>query len=56
MLGSFLNWREPTDKAREIPEVAWTFVHLDFKCDHKPEHSVLVKLLAHFTGPLKNIT
>ncbi|KAL6195073.1 hypothetical protein ACLB2K_030694 [Fragaria x ananassa] len=28
----------------KLPEVERAFVHLDFECDHKPEHSVLVKL------------
>lgn len=28
----------------KLPEVERAFVHLDFECDHKPEHSVLTKL------------
>ncbi|KAF4365996.1 hypothetical protein CsatB_015640 [Cannabis sativa] len=28
----------------KLPEVERAFVHLDFECDHKPEHSVLHKL------------
>ncbi|XP_061367922.1 metal tolerance protein 4 [Gastrolobium bilobum] len=28
----------------KLPEVERAFVHLDFECDHKPEHSVLSKL------------
>lgn len=31
-------------KIEELPEVERAFVHLDFECDHKPEHSVLNKL------------
>ncbi|CAL9118808.1 unnamed protein product [Musa textilis] len=31
-------------KIEELPEVERAFVHLDFECDHKPEHSILVKL------------
>ncbi|XP_074307026.1 metal tolerance protein 4-like [Silene latifolia] len=31
-------------KIEKLPEVERAFVHLDFECDHKPEHSVLVKL------------
>ncbi|XP_047158024.1 metal tolerance protein 4-like [Vigna umbellata] len=31
-------------KLEKLPEVERAFVHLDFECDHKPEHSVLVKL------------
>ncbi|KAH7683756.1 Cation efflux protein [Dioscorea alata] len=31
-------------KLEQLPEVERAFVHLDFECDHKPEHSVLSKL------------
>ncbi|KAL3715875.1 hypothetical protein ACJRO7_007604 [Eucalyptus globulus] len=31
-------------KIEELPEVERAFVHLDFECDHKPEHSVLRRL------------
>ncbi|BFG33443.1 hypothetical protein CerSpe_197170 [Prunus speciosa] len=31
-------------KIEKLPEVERAFVHLDFECEHKPEHSVLVKL------------
>ncbi|KAF8403932.1 hypothetical protein HHK36_012039 [Tetracentron sinense] len=31
-------------KIEELPEVERAFVHLDFECDHKPEHSVLIRL------------
>ncbi|GAB4851519.1 Metal tolerance protein 4 [Ancistrocladus abbreviatus] len=31
-------------KIERLPEVERAFVHLDFECDHKPEHSVLSKL------------
>ncbi|KAF6151761.1 hypothetical protein GIB67_010335 [Kingdonia uniflora] len=31
-------------KIEALPEVERAFVHLDFECDHKPEHSVLVRL------------
>ncbi|PON56317.1 Cation efflux protein [Trema orientale] len=31
-------------KIEELPEVERAFVHLDYECDHKPEHSVLVRL------------
>ncbi|KAK7385635.1 hypothetical protein VNO78_31383 [Psophocarpus tetragonolobus] len=31
-------------KLEKLPEVERAFVHLDFECDHKPEHSVLSKL------------
>ncbi|KAK7300579.1 hypothetical protein RJT34_11426 [Clitoria ternatea] len=31
-------------KLEKLPEVERAFVHLDFECDHKPEHSVLTKL------------
>ncbi|KAL2923905.1 Metal tolerance protein 4 [Bienertia sinuspersici] len=31
-------------KIEKLPEVERAFVHLDFECDHKPEHSVLDKL------------
>ncbi|KAG5111432.1 hypothetical protein JHK82_040655 [Glycine max] len=34
-------------KLEKLPEVARAFVHLDFECDHKPEHSVLTKLPDH---------
>eukprot|EP01018_Ginkgo_biloba_P005138 Gb_04271 [translate_table: standard] len=32
------------NKIENLPEVERAFVHLDFECDHKPEHSVLSKL------------
>ncbi|KAK4757390.1 hypothetical protein SAY87_018691 [Trapa incisa] len=31
-------------KIEELPEVERAFVHLDYECEHKPEHSVLVRL------------
>ncbi|XP_030457981.1 metal tolerance protein 4-like [Syzygium oleosum] len=31
-------------KIEELPEVERAFVHLDFECEHKPEHSVLSRL------------
>ncbi|KVI08359.1 hypothetical protein Ccrd_013269 [Cynara cardunculus var. scolymus] len=31
-------------KIEELPEVERAFVHLDYECDHKPEHSVLSRL------------
>ncbi|KAL7098119.1 hypothetical protein ACP275_10G185100 [Erythranthe tilingii] len=31
-------------KIEELPEVERAFVHLDYECDHKPEHTVLNKL------------
>ncbi|CAL0334759.1 unnamed protein product [Lupinus luteus] len=31
-------------KLEKLPEVERAFVHLDYECDHKPEHSVLNKL------------
>ncbi|XP_078444388.1 cation efflux family protein isoform X2 [Wolffia australiana] len=31
-------------KIEELSEVERAFVHLDFECDHKPEHNILVKL------------
>ncbi|XP_062112167.1 metal tolerance protein 4-like [Humulus lupulus] len=31
-------------KIEELPEVERAFVHLDYECDHKPEHSILVRL------------
>ncbi|KAG9459838.1 hypothetical protein H6P81_004346 [Aristolochia fimbriata] len=31
-------------KIEELPEVERAFVHLDFECDHKPEHNILVRL------------
>ncbi|KAL2333096.1 hypothetical protein Fmac_014309 [Flemingia macrophylla] len=31
-------------KLEKLPEVERAFVHLDYECSHKPEHSVLVKL------------
>ncbi|KAM0936266.1 putative cation efflux protein [Dioscorea sansibarensis] len=31
-------------KLEQLPEVERAFVHLDFECEHKPEHSVLSKL------------
>ncbi|KAL8217239.1 hypothetical protein R6Q57_024076 [Mikania cordata] len=31
-------------KIEQLPEVERAFVHLDFECDHKPEHSVLTRL------------
>ncbi|KAL3533976.1 hypothetical protein ACH5RR_007497 [Cinchona calisaya] len=31
-------------KIEELPEVERAFVHLDFECDHKPEHSVVSRL------------
>ncbi|PWA71638.1 metal tolerance protein 4 [Artemisia annua] len=31
-------------RIEELPEVERAFVHLDYECDHKPEHSVLSRL------------
>ncbi|KAM7518822.1 hypothetical protein LguiB_017784 [Lonicera macranthoides] len=31
-------------KIEQLPEVEHAFVHLDYGCDHKPEHSVLKRL------------
>ncbi|XWS52416.1 hypothetical protein CRYUN_Cryun11dG0069100 [Craigia yunnanensis] len=31
-------------KIEKLPEVERAFVHLDFECEHKPEHSVVSKL------------
>ncbi|GLU19505.1 hypothetical protein SLE2022_357530 [Rubroshorea leprosula] len=31
-------------KIEKIPEVERAFVHLDFECEHKPEHSILFRL------------
>ncbi|KAJ7971419.1 Metal tolerance protein [Quillaja saponaria] len=31
-------------KIEELPEVERAFVHLDYECEHKPEHSVLSRL------------
>ncbi|CAM8895541.1 unnamed protein product [Rhodiola kirilowii] len=31
-------------KIESLPEVERAFVHLDFECDHKPEHTVLSRL------------
>lgn len=31
-------------KIEELAEVERAFVHLDYECDHKPEHSVLSRL------------
>ncbi|OWM78978.1 hypothetical protein CDL15_Pgr003149 [Punica granatum] len=31
-------------KIEELPEVERAFVHLDYECEHKPEHSVLIRL------------
>ncbi|GKV45941.1 hypothetical protein SLEP1_g52967 [Rubroshorea leprosula] len=31
-------------KIEKIPEVERAFVHLDFECEHKPEHSILSRL------------
>jgi divalent metal cation (Fe/Co/Zn/Cd) transporter len=35
------------EKLEKLPEVERAFVHLDFECDHKPEHSVLSRLPAN---------
>ena len=32
------------EKLEKLPEVERAFVHLDYECDHKPEHSVLSRL------------
>ncbi|KAL9233616.1 hypothetical protein vseg_008588 [Gypsophila vaccaria] len=32
------------DKLEKLPEVERAFVHLDFECDHKPEHTILNRL------------
>lgn len=31
-------------KIERLPEVERAFVHLDFECDHKPEHSIVSRL------------
>ncbi|KAM7528786.1 hypothetical protein LguiB_032196 [Lonicera macranthoides] len=31
-------------KLEKLPEVERAFVHLDFECEHKPEHNVLSRL------------
>lgn len=31
-------------KIEKLPEVERAFVHIDYECDHKPEHSVLSRL------------
>ncbi|KAL8152346.1 hypothetical protein V2J09_010106 [Rumex salicifolius] len=31
-------------KIEKLPEVERAFVHLDYECDHKPEHSIMIKL------------
>ncbi|XAR70054.1 hypothetical protein NMG60_11001874 [Bertholletia excelsa] len=31
-------------KIEELPEVERAFVHLDYECDHKPEHTILNRL------------
>lgn len=31
-------------KIEELQEVERAFVHLDFECSHKPEHSILSKI------------
>lgn len=31
-------------KIEHLPEVERAFVHLDFECDHKPEHSIVSRL------------
>ncbi|XP_010554891.1 PREDICTED: putative metal tolerance protein C3 [Tarenaya hassleriana] len=31
-------------KIEELPEVERAFVHLDYECEHKPEHSILVRI------------
>ncbi|KAK6149252.1 hypothetical protein DH2020_016777 [Rehmannia glutinosa] len=31
-------------KIEQLPEVERAFVHLDYECDHKPEHTILSKL------------
>ena len=32
------------EKLEKLSEVERAFVHLDFECEHKPEHSVVSKL------------
>ncbi|WCJ32431.1 Cation efflux family protein [Euphorbia peplus] len=32
------------NKIEKLPEVERAFVHLDYECEHKPEHSILSKL------------
>ncbi|GAB2286995.1 Metal tolerance protein 4 [Dionaea muscipula] len=32
------------DKIEKLPEVERAFVHLDYECEHKPEHTILSKL------------
>lgn len=31
-------------KIEKLSEVERAFVHLDYECDHKPEHTILSKL------------
>lgn len=31
-------------KIEQLEEVERAFVHLDYECDHKPEHTILSKL------------
>nr|POF09709.1 metal tolerance protein 4 [Quercus suber] len=37
------------EKLEKLPEVERAFVHLDYECDHKPEHSVLSRLPNNLT-------
>ncbi|XP_050278778.1 metal tolerance protein 4-like [Quercus robur] len=37
------------EKLEKLPEVERAFVHLDYECDHKPEHSVLNRLPNNLT-------
>lgn len=32
------------NKLEKLPEVERAFVHLDFECEHKPEHNVVSQL------------
>jgi len=32
------------DKLEKLPEVERAFVHLDYECEHKPEHTILNRL------------
>ncbi|KAE9447570.1 hypothetical protein C3L33_20528, partial [Rhododendron williamsianum] len=34
-------------KLEKLPEVERAFVHLDYECEHKPEHSILSRLPRH---------
>ena len=42
------------EKLEKLPEVERAFVHLDYECDHKPEHSVLSRLPNNLTWILNS--